>query len=136
MEIVGKIIEILPLQSGTSTRTGNPWSLQTFVIETQEQFPRKVCIELFGEERIKSNPLVMDEIVTVSFDIESRKFNERWYTSVRAWRVQQGAVATAPVSAQPAAPIAPQATQTATQAKTNETFDSVANSDDNADLPF
>lgn len=129
MELVGKIIQILPLQGGTSTRTGNPWSVQSFIIETQEQYPRKVCVELFGEERIKANPLVLDEIVTVNFDIESREFNGRWYTSVRAWRVQAGAVPQA--TAQPAQPVS-------TPAAATGSFDAVAanSADDNSDLPF
>ena len=136
MEIVGKIVQILPLQSGTSTRTGNPWALQPFVIETQEQYPRKVCVELFGEERIKANPLVQDEIVTVNFDLESREFNGRWYTSVRAWRVQPGEQAAPAVAPQGAVPQAVSAAAAQPAANT-ATFDSVsAGSDENSDLPF
>lgn len=137
MDIVGKIVQILPTQQGTSARTGNSWMSQSFVIETQEQYPRKVCIELFGEERIKSNPLVMDEIVTVSFDLESREFNGRWYTSVRAWKVQQGTVPVQTPVAQPAAAPAPAAAAPAAPA--TQTFDTVASNavdDDNTDLPF
>ena len=139
MELVGKIIQILPLQGGTSTRTGNPWSVQSFILETQEQYPRKVCVELFGEERIKANPLVLDEIVTVNFDIESREFNGRWYTSVRAWRVQAGAVPQA--TAQPTQPLSTPAATTAPAASATAatgSFDAVAanSADDNSDLPF
>ena len=134
MDIVGKIIQILPTQQGTSARTGNPWMLQSFILETQEQYPRKVCIELFGEERIKANPFSIDELVTVSFDLESREFNGRWYTSVRAWKVQQGTVQVqSPIQAAPAAD-----NQTAPAANV-QTFDQViANEpeDDGTDLPF
>ena len=84
MEIVGKIIQVLPLQSGTSSRTGNSWQVQSYVLETQEQYPRKVCFEIFGEDKIKNNPCNIDDLVTVSFDIESREFNCRWYTNIRA----------------------------------------------------
>ena len=144
MEIVGKITQVLPMQTGTSQRTGNPWAIQSFILETQDQFPRKVCIEMFGEERIKTNPIAENEIVTVSFDLESREFNGRWYTSVRAWRVQQGAVAApaaAPVAAaaQPAAQAQTQAaaapaSQPAAAPTTAATFDGAA--DDGSDLPF
>ena len=133
MEIVGKIIQVLPEQGGTS-KTGNPWKLQAYVLETQEQYPRKVCFELFGEDRIKSNPCKIDDIVTVSFDIESREFNGRWYTSIRAWRVQQGAVAAAPAQPAQAAP-APAAAQPAPQANV-QSFDAAAGVDENTDLPF
>ena len=107
MDIVGKIIQVLPLQEGIS-KTGNPWKSQSYVLETQEQYPRKVCFEIFGEDRIKNNPCNVDDVVTVSFDIESREYNGRWYTSIRAWRVQQGNMlsqaAAEPVAASVAAP--------------------------------
>ena len=88
MEILGKVIQIMPFQEGVSKSTGNPWKSQQFIIETQEQYPRKVAIELYGEDRIKNNPYEVDQIVKVSFDLESREFNGRWYTSVRAWKVE------------------------------------------------
>lgn len=133
MEIVGKIIQVLPEQGGTS-KNGNPWKLQSYVLETQEQYPRKVCFEVFGEDRIKSNPCKLDDVVTVSFDIESREFNGRWYTSIRAWRIQQGAVAAAPAQPQQAAPATP-AAQPAPQANV-QSFDAAAGVDDSTDLPF
>ena len=133
MDIVGKIIQVLPEQSGTS-KAGNPWKSQSYVLETQEQYPRKVCFELFGEDRIKNNPCKIDDVVTVSFDIESREFNGRWYTSIRAWRVQQGAVAATPAQPAQAAPAAA-ATQPAPQANV-QSFDAAAGADESTDLPF
>jgi hypothetical protein len=87
MEITGKIIQVLPEQGGVSKTSGKEWRLQAYVLETQEQYPKKVHFELFGDDRIKANQCKIDDVVTVSFDIESREFNGRWYTSVRAWRV-------------------------------------------------
>ena len=75
MDISGKIIQKLPLQSGESKTTGKPWQIQSYVLETQEQFPRKVCFEIFGEQRIKDNPCEIDDLVTVSFDLESRGYS-------------------------------------------------------------
>ena len=89
MEVVGKIIQVLPVQEGIG-KNGNPWKVQPYVLETLDQYPRKVHFEVFGEDRIKQNPCELDQLVTVSFDIESREFNGRWYTSIRAWRIQQG----------------------------------------------
>lgn len=145
MDISGKIIQKLPLQSGESKTTGKPWQIQSYVLETQEQFPRKVCFEIFGEQRIKDNPCEIDDLVTVSFDLESREFNGRWYTSVRAWKVQQGIVdanAPQPVGAQPAAqpaqpaqPAAQPMPQPAAQPNV-EAFDPAAGGDSTDDLPF
>lgn len=127
MEVTGKIISVLPLQQGTS-KAGNPWQSQSYVLETQEQYPRKVCFEVFGEQRIKDNSCKIDDLVTVSFDLESREFNGRWYTSVRAWKVTQASVE--------------QTGQSPIIEKSNgniETFDnaaSVSTIDDGTDLPF
>jgi hypothetical protein len=92
MEITGKIIQVLPEQSGVSKTSGKEWKLQAYVLETQEQYPKKVHFEIFGDDRIKSNQCNIDDMVTVSFDIESREFNGRWYTSIRAWRIVDAAL--------------------------------------------
>jgi hypothetical protein len=111
--------------------------VQSYVLETQEQYPRKVYFEIFGEDRIKNNQCNIDDIVTVSFDIESREFNGRWYTSIRAWKVQQGIVDTAAQQPVQAAPAAQQPAQAAApMAGNTATFDSVAATDDGTDLPF
>ena len=139
MEIVGKVIQVLPLQQGTSTRSGNPWTLKTFILETQENYPRRVAIEIFGDQRIADNPAEVDQIVTVSFDLESREFNGRWYTSVRAWKILQGVqTQAAPVQpVTPAAPAAPAApVSEAPEAPVTNTFDAVAAQGDDTDLPF
>ena len=53
MEITGKIIAVLQANSGVSARTGNPWMSQEYVIETHDQYPRKCCFRVFGEDKIK-----------------------------------------------------------------------------------
>ena len=140
MEVVGKIIQVLPLQEGVG-RNGNPWKLQGYVLETLDQYPRKVHFEVFGEDRIKMNPCEIDQLVTVSFDIESREFNGRWYTSIRAWKIQQGDTtqagaipAAAPAQAAPATPAAPAAAPMEPAANIDP-FDASAG-DGTSDLPF
>ena len=137
MEIVGKITQVLPAQEGVSKSTGNPWKIQSYILETLEQYPRKVCFEIFGEDRIKNNPCKVDDVVTVSFDIESREFNGRWYTSIRAWRIQQGdttQAAAQPSVAPVAAPVAAPAPEAA-PAPQVDPFDATAG-DGTSDLPF
>ena len=141
MEISGKIIQVLPEQGGVSKTSGKEWKLQAYVLETQEQYPRKVHFEVFGEDRIKANPCQLDDIVTISFDIESREFNGRWYTSIRAWKVVQGdTTQTAqPAAAAPAAPVvptaAPQPAMESIEAANVQPFDPTVN-DNTSDLPF
>ena len=136
MEVVGKIIQVLPVQEGVG-RNGNPWKEQPYVLETLDQHPRKVHFEVFGEDRIKQNPCDIDQLVTVSFDIESREFNGRWYTSIRAWKIQQGD-ATQPEAGQPA-PVAPAQAAQAQPADAPlpnvDPFDATTG-DATSDLPF
>ena len=94
MDITGKIIAVLPTRSGTSAR-GTQWSSQTAVIETHEQYPKKVAFDVLGDKITEFN-LQVGEEVTVSFDINAREFNGKWFNSVNAWHVtrvdaQQGA---------------------------------------------
>ncbi|TVR40290.1 MAG: DUF3127 domain-containing protein [Bacteroidia bacterium] len=86
MEISGKIISILPEQSGEG-RNG-PWRKQDFIIETEGQYPRKVCISVWGD-KIDQFALKDGEKITASVNIESREYNDRWYTDVRAWKVSK-----------------------------------------------
>ena len=145
MDIIGKVIQKLDIQSGTSATTGKTWQSLTFIIETIENYPRKVAIELFGEQRIKDNPVEIDQVYTISFDLESREFNGRWYTSARAWKVVAGIPQVAPAAAAPQQvmpqqmPTIPQAaTQVATAPAAPQSFDAAANNmlDDNSGLPF
>ena len=84
-EITGKIIAVLPTKSGTSAR-GTQWSSQTAVLETHEQYPKKVAFDVLGDKIAEFN-LQVGEEVTVSFDINAREFNGKWFNSVNAWRV-------------------------------------------------
>lgn len=85
MDITGKIIAVLPTRSGTSAR-GTQWSSQTAVIETHEQYPKRVAFDVLGDKITEFNLQVGEEL-TVSFDINAREFNGKWFNSVNAWHV-------------------------------------------------
>lgn len=87
MEIRGKIIVKLPLQSGTS-KAGNPWSKQEYVLETMDAYPKRVHFDFFGD-RANQYPLEVGDLIDLSFDIESREYNGRWYTSIRGWKADK-----------------------------------------------
>ena len=87
MEITGKLIQLLPDVQGESAR--GPWIRGGFVIETGDDYPRKVAFTAFGEERVAmAKNIPTGTMVQVTFTPESREFNERWYTDLRASRVQ------------------------------------------------
>lgn len=94
MDIQGKIIQILPEQSGAGKN--GTWRKCEYVLETQDQYPKKVCFNLWGE-KIDQNPVKVGDSVKVLFDLESREFNGKWYTDVKAWKIEsQGSVAPKP----------------------------------------
>ena len=86
MEVEGTIIQIMPLVSGQSARTGNPWRKQEFLLETSAQYPKKIFMSLMGE-KIDQFPLREGDRVRVSVDLESREYNGRWYSDIRAWKI-------------------------------------------------
>jgi len=87
MEISGTIIQILPEVGGTS-KTGNAWRKQEYVLETKDQYPKKICFNAWGE-KIDQFALKEGDDAIVSFDIESREYNGRWFTEVKAWSVRK-----------------------------------------------
>lgn len=114
MEIQGKIVMILPLQSGVGKQSGKEWKKQEYILETNDQYPKKICFNLWGET-IDRFALKQGEDVTIQVDVESREYNGRWYTEIRAWRVDRGLVSLAnPIPAAPPAP-APMAGYSAPQ---------------------
>lgn len=140
MEITGRIIAVLEARGGTSARTGSPWKMQDYVLETiNEQFPRRICFNVFGEDKIASMNIQLNEIMTVYFDINAREYQGRWYNDIRAWKVDRNINAApqpAPVgqppfdpAQQPAQPVQPaQPAQPAAPAFNTQ--------DGSEDLPF
>ena len=93
MDLSGKIIAILPASSGTSSRTGNTWMSQDYVIEVPGQYPRRMVFRVFGEDRIKQFNIQAGEDVTVQFDIDAHEYQGRWFNDIRAFNIIRGQVA-------------------------------------------
>ena len=87
MELTGKIIAVLEAKSGTSSKTGNSWMMQGYVIEVPGQYPRRCAFTVFGEDRIKQLNIQNGEDLTVQFDIDAREYNGRWYNDFSAHNV-------------------------------------------------
>lgn len=92
MEIKGKIIVALPEASGTS-KAGNAWKKREYVLETLETYPKKVAFNFFGD-RVDQYPLNVGDVITLSFDINSREFNGRWYTDISGWKAEKEGAST------------------------------------------
>ena len=135
MEIIGKAIAALPVKSGVSQRTGEQWQSREYVIETQEQYPKKMCFEVFGTDKLKEFNIRNNDLIKVHFDITAREYNGKWYNSIRAWKVehvnQDGSAAGA--TANQVAASSPQAQSPRTPA-TQAAAPAAKESED--DLPF
>lgn len=151
MDLQGKIIQVLPERSGSSAR--GEWKVGEFVLETIEQFPKKMVFSVWGADRLSRFNIQQGQDVQVFFDIDAREYNGRWYNSIRAYDVRpydptvgtppagsdQQPFPPAPASPAPAPSAAPAspAVPTATPAAATTTGDITAGNEENADdLPF
>ncbi len=100
MDLKGKVIQLLPMQNGMGKK--GPWKKQEFILETQAQYPKKVCLSIWGDKVDQFNVAVGD-LVNVAVDLESREYNGRWYTEARAWKVDKSGASSsaAPVGDEP-----------------------------------
>ena len=112
MEISGTVIDVMAEVNGQGKN--GTWRKQEFILETPSQYPKKVCISLWGD-RIDQAGLQKGDAVTASIDLESREYNGRWYTEARAWKVEKtgGAMATTSGGQTTAPPLPPTFTEDA-----------------------
>lgn len=89
MELAGKVIAILEARTGVAKTTGNPWMIQEYVIETHEQYPRRMSFNVFGEDKIRQFNIQLNEEINVFFDINAREYQGRWFNDIRAWRIDR-----------------------------------------------
>ncbi len=87
MELQGKVIVVLPERTGVSSK--GEWKSQDFVIETHESYPHKMVFNVFGAERLERFNIVIGEEISVSFDIDAKEYNGRWFNSIRAFDVKK-----------------------------------------------
>lgn len=86
MEITGKVISILEPQKFTSKKDGSEIVKHFFVIETQGQYPKKIAFSVLGQDKFNQMGLVVGGTYNVSFDVESREWQGKWFSDVSAWR--------------------------------------------------
>ena len=86
LELTGKIIQIMPETSGVS-KAGKEWKKQEFIIETIETYPKKVALSMMGDKTNDLKRFPVGSMITASLNIESREYQGKWYTDVRAWRI-------------------------------------------------
>jgi hypothetical protein len=88
LTIKGVVIHILEEESGTS-KAGKDWKKKDFVIETTEdQYPKKIAFTVFGDKIQSLFTFTEGQLVDVSFNLESREYNGKWFHNVNAWKIQ------------------------------------------------
>jgi hypothetical protein len=87
VELKGRMLEKLKPISGEG-RNGK-WEKQEFIIETEDQYPKKICISVWNDKLSMLESIVDGDLIKVQVNIESREYNSRWYTDIRAWRIER-----------------------------------------------
>ncbi|GAB3504719.1 DUF3127 domain-containing protein [Spirosoma knui] len=135
LELVGKLIKVLPEVTGQGKN--GPWNKQEFVIETLDsQYPKKVCMTAWGEKANDLKQFADGDTLKATFSAESREYNDRWYTELRAFRIELAEGDGGPTAGAPSRPASAQSTRPAQQGQPagmpfNTTFE-----DESNDLPF
>jgi len=117
MTITAKLVQVLPLQTGIGKN--GEWKKQDIIVETDGQYPKKICISVWGD-KINNNQLQIGNVLKLDFDIESREFNGKWYTDLKAWKVE----------------VANSTTPNDSNTSDNDTIDEKPHEIDEDDLPF
>ena len=86
LELTGKLVTSLPAESGQGAK--GPWTKQSFIIETIEQYPKKVCIIAWNENVKRVADINPESTVKAAINIESREYNGKWYTDIRLWKIE------------------------------------------------
>jgi len=86
LDIFGTVVQVMPVVTGSSSK--GTWQKQDFVMEYGDKYPKKVFLTLWGEENINKYDLVEGMKITAFLEIESREYQGKWYTNVKAWKIQ------------------------------------------------
>jgi hypothetical protein len=87
LEITGKVHQVLPLETGEGKN--GPWKKQFFILDYMDgNYPKKVSVSVWGDKTDALRQLKPGDPVKVAFNVESREYNGRWYTDVKAWKVE------------------------------------------------
>jgi hypothetical protein len=85
MQLTAKLTQLLPIQTGIGKN--GEWKKQDIIVETDGQYPKKVCISIWGD-KINEGQLQIGNLFQIDFDIESREYNNKWYTDIKAWKIE------------------------------------------------
>lgn len=95
MQLTATLTQLQPLQSGESKN--GIWRKQDIIVSTDGQYPKKICVSIWGD-KINESQLQIGNVLTIFYELESREYNNKWYTDVKAWKIETATVKTSPVA--------------------------------------
>jgi|TARA_R110001583_G_scaffold3104_4_gene20538 hypothetical protein len=81
MEVTGKLVKVLDLESGVS-KSGKEWQKQSVVIDTGGEFNNLTAVSAFGDKVDKLNRLELGMDVTILCNVYSREYNGKYYHNI------------------------------------------------------
>lgn len=85
MEITGKLIHKLAPITGQSAK--GQWKKQEIIIETEGQYPKKVCLMVWND-KVDIDRLEIGTTIKAHVEAESREYNNKWYTDIKMWKAE------------------------------------------------
>ncbi|MFV8464370.1 DUF3127 domain-containing protein [Flavobacterium sp. LB1P62] len=85
MQLTATLNQLLPLQTGESKN--GTWKKQDIILEIDGQYPKKICVSIWGD-KINENQLQVGNVLTIFYELESREYNNKWYTDIKAWKIE------------------------------------------------
>jgi hypothetical protein len=86
MKIQGKVVQVLPTQTGTSSN-GKEWKKSGVVMNYKDgDYEKTVMCTVMGDKVDALQSLTPGTEIEVSVNAESREYNGKWYTDLRAWK--------------------------------------------------
>ena len=87
MEIQVRVFKVLDALKFVSKKDGSEIIKNTFVgEETAGQYPKKIAFSVMGADKFNQMGIVVGGTYNVSFDVESREWQGKWFTEASAWK--------------------------------------------------
>ena len=95
MQLTATLTQLLPLQSGESKN--GTWKKQDIIVSTDGQYPKKICVSIWGD-KINESQLQIGNVLTIFYELESREYNNKWYTDIKAWKIENASSVSIPIA--------------------------------------
>lgn len=87
MTTTGTILEKLPIVTGEGKN--GTWKKQDILLEIGDQYKKKLCVTIWGD-KINIEDYQIGQTVTAHLDLESREYNGKWFSDIKAWKLESG----------------------------------------------